>query len=95
MCVCIESRIIYRCIIINYFRLLADYCPSLTAPAHGHINGFRTELHATVGVSCDTGYKVVGTSFRTCEQSRAWSGSDPTCQSKDIIRNIYGTPFDK
>lgn len=69
---------------MKYFLLLANYCPALKAPAHGRINGFRTELHATVGVSCDTGYQVKGTSFRTCEQSRRWSGSDPTCESKDV-----------
>ena len=62
--------------------LLADYCPALQAPKHGRINGFRSELHATVGVACDYGYIVQGTSFRTCERSKKWSGSDPTCERK-------------
>lgn len=68
-----------------------NYCPALKAPTHGRINGFRTELSATVGVSCDTGYAVKGTSFRTCETSRKWSGSDPTCELVDC--GYPGIPY--
>ena len=65
-----------------FWLLLANYCPTLRAPIHGRINGFRTELHATVGVACDSGYDVKGTSFRTCQKTRQWSGSHPTCERK-------------
>ena len=67
----------------------ANYCPALIAPEHGRINGFRTEYGATVGVSCDVGYKVIGSSFRTCLQSQQWSGTDPTCERKDVLKLFF------
>ena len=72
----------FRCQIVRHILLflIANYCPALQAPANGRINGFRSELDATVGIACDCGYTAHGTSFRACQNSGQWSGSDPTCE---------------
>ena len=32
--------------------------------------------------SCMVGFDLIGDSIRTCQPSGAWTGEDPTCQSK-------------
>ncbi|KAK3728579.1 hypothetical protein QZH41_011661 [Actinostola sp. cb2023] len=68
-------------------------CPSLSAPAHGKIEGIRREVGSTVRVSCSIGYRVTpdNGAFRTCGSDKKWSGSDPTCQIIDC--GDPGTPW--
>ena len=56
-------------------------CGTLTNPANGrvsHTGGTTFGRRATY--RCNTGYRLVGSSTRTCLATRAWSGSIPTCQ---------------
>ena len=56
-------------------------CGTLTNPANGQVSHTgATTLGLTVTYSCDTGYNLVGDSTRTCQATRVWSGSVPTCQ---------------
>ena len=34
---------------------------------------------STAIYTCDTGFELVGTGFRTCLASGVWSGIDPVC----------------
>ncbi|XP_035660825.1 E-selectin-like [Branchiostoma floridae] len=55
-------------------------CPTLTPPANGAVkspNSYRSVATFT----CDTGYKLVGTSTRTCQSDGTWSGGSPTCKA--------------
>jgi hypothetical protein len=78
-----------RCSILNIV-FLANYCQALQGIAHGRVNAYRTDLNATVGIGCDVGYSINGTSFRTCQKSRQWSGSHPTCECKFILTDDNG-----
>ena len=58
-------------------------CPSLSAPSNGRVqissgNGYNSVATYT----CNTGYHLSGSSRRTCQISRQWGGSQPTCTSK-------------
>ena len=56
-------------------------CGTLTNPANGQvIHTGGTTFGETATYSCNTGYRLVGSSIRTCLVTRGWSGSIPTCQ---------------
>ncbi|XP_063372813.1 sushi, von Willebrand factor type A, EGF and pentraxin domain-containing protein 1 isoform X1 [Cydia amplana] len=46
-------------------------------------NGNTYRIGALVKYRCERGYKVVGESLSTCEDSGQWSGSTPRCQYVD------------
>ncbi|XP_035694888.1 P-selectin-like [Branchiostoma floridae] len=53
-------------------------CPTLSAPSHGTISGsYYYGNRVTFG--CHSGYSLRGSSRRTCQANRAWSGTQPTC----------------
>ena len=39
----------------------------------------RTTVGGTATYSCDSGFKLDGTSPRTCQNDGNWSGAEPTC----------------
>ena len=56
-------------------------CGTLTNPANGNVSQTAgTTFRKTANYSCNTGYNLVGDSNRTCQATRMWSGSAPTCQ---------------
>ena len=56
-------------------------CGNLTDPANGQvIHTLGTTFGQTATYSCNTGYNLMGDSTRTCQATRQWSGSVPTCQ---------------
>ena len=56
-------------------------CGTLSNPANGQVTHTAgTTYGKTATCSCNTGYKLVGSSTRTCQATRVWSGSAPTCQ---------------
>ena len=55
-------------------------CGILTNPANGSVShNSGTTFRQTATYSCNTGYILVGSSTRTCQATRRWSGSPPTC----------------
>ena len=38
-----------------------------------------TKIHARIYYTCDKGYRLDGTSSRTCSSNGAWSGKEPSC----------------
>ena len=56
-------------------------CGNLTDPANGQVTFTAgTKFNQTATYSCNTGYNLVGDSTRTCQATRVWCGSAPTCQ---------------
>ena len=64
-------------------------CGTLTNPVNGRVShsGGTTFGHRAT-YSCDTGYNLVGSSTRTCQSTRRWSGSAPTCQRMLFLLNV-------
>ena len=84
---------IYKCIAINVLRYikytvictvaLCYCCSQPDIPSNGTV-------HISVGMSfgdvarytCDRGYMLIGSPFRTCQVNRQWSQNIPTCESE-------------
>ena len=61
--------------------LTAVNCGTLSNPVSGRVSHTAgTTFGQTATYSCNTGYKLVGSSTRTCQATRLWSGNAPTCQ---------------
>ncbi|XP_078621337.1 E-selectin-like [Branchiostoma floridae x Branchiostoma japonicum] len=60
-------------------------CPTLTPPENGAVKSSNS--YRDVTFKCDPGYKLVGTSTRTCQSDGTWSGGSPTCRAE--CRNGY------
>jgi len=79
-------------------RCIPSFCPKLSTPAHGTVQGYRFELGATLRTTCISGYELnpAASSFRTCQKTSSgagrWSGQDPVCQLIDCKDpgNPYG-----
>ena len=66
-----------------FLLLTAVNCGTLTYPARGRVSHTGgTTYGKTATYSCYTGYRLVGSSTRTCQATRVWSRSTPTCQGK-------------
>ena len=56
-------------------------CGVPTNPTNGHVSHTGgTTFGQTATYSCNTGYRLLGGSIRTCQATRRWSASAPTCQ---------------
>ena len=64
-------------------------CPSLSAPAKGHMSGSGLTYQSQRTFSCSTGYNLGGSTSRTCQADGSWSGTTATCSSK------WGCPLSK
>ena len=53
-------------------------------PANGEVDLNGTTPDSVATYSCDVGFRLNGTSTRTCQMSAQWSGSAPTCDRKYI-----------
>ena len=59
-------------------------CPLLTDPTNGMIScslggdGVADPVD-TCNAMCNTGYQLMGSTTRTCQNDGSWSGSDATC----------------
>ena len=75
-------RFIDACIYLHLFLIyIAVDCGTLTNPVNGQVTHTAgTTFGRTATYSCNTGYNLVGDSTRTCQATRVWSGSPPSCQ---------------
>ena len=63
--------------IFPYF--LSGDCGVTHAPPNAKMYISGTTVGHTVTFNCTTGYKIIGSSSRTCQNSGQWSGSQPHC----------------
>ena len=56
-------------------------CLSLNSPINGMINCSLGDYHYedSCNFTCNTGYKLTGSSERTCQSDGSWSGSPVSC----------------
>ena len=71
-----------------YFLLLA--CPSLNDPSNGMISCSLEgdgvpSTGDTCTYTCNTGYELTGSSTRTCQSNRSWSGSNTVCRCEQLL----------
>ena len=66
------------------FSLLGSSCAPLPSIPNGRVVGSSTIAGASVLFFCDSGYMLSSSSatFRTCQSSGSWTGSQPTCIGK-------------
>ena len=58
-------------------------CGSLSAPSNGKVETKDGTSYGDVAkYSCSTGYRLIGSARRTCQDSRLWNGTMPVCQSE-------------
>ena len=89
---CVKMVIIISFISYHTFKHLVT-CPDLTGPANGQVAESGSNPPFTAKYTCNTGYRLVGDSPRTCQENGQWSGTTPTCEpskygiiiSKDIL----------
>ena len=54
-------------------------CGSLSHPENGLVTFVSTTLGSRADYSCNTGFVLMGISFRMCELDGSWSGEAPEC----------------
>ena len=67
--------------ILMSFSAVVD-CGPLDDPENGDVSVSGTRVGSSAFYYCFTGYRLIGSSFRTCLSSGNWSGSAPICQGK-------------
>ena len=77
------------CIYVYIFLLstVVD-CGPLPNPVNGQVNTTGTTYGQTATYSCNTGYRLLGDSTRTCQATGSWSGSAPTCHGTLLLSGI-------
>ena len=61
-------------------------CGALANPANGRVSHTGGTTYGQIAYYyCNTGYRLVGSSTRTCQATGSWSGSAPTCPRMFLI----------
>ena len=57
-------------------------CGNPGTPDHGAKEGNGYQYGQSVKFTCTTGYQLQGSATRTCQTNGQWTGTQPTCNSK-------------
>ena len=52
---------------------------------NGEVVGDDYDFGKSVTYTCNAGYRLIGTTKRTCQTSGSWDGSKPTCQGSHLF----------
>ncbi len=63
---------------------LAVQCTRLANPLNGLVNLEGVTLSSAATYSCEEGFQLNGQTVRICESIGDWSGTAPTCTSKQL-----------
>ena len=72
-------------IIVNIIFLsssIHEDCELPGDPKHGKAHVSGTTQGSQVNYTCDRGYRINGTSSRTCGPDGTWGGREPTCEGQ-------------
>ena len=84
---CNPSSCLYTSALFFYIFtvLLVVNCGSLVSPQNGtKSGGGSTTYQSTVRFSCIAGYKLIGSSSRTCNADGIWTGRQPVCERQSL-----------
>nr|XP_056707345.1 complement factor B [Euleptes europaea] len=59
----------------------AGQCPNPGVPIGARKEGTRYRIEDRVRYYCDNGLTLMGSKYRVCQESGAWTGSEPECRS--------------
>ncbi|XP_015260944.1 PREDICTED: complement factor B [Gekko japonicus] len=59
----------------------AGHCRNPGVPIGARKEGSRYRIEDRVRYHCDNGLSLVGSQYRVCQESGAWTGSEPECRS--------------
>lgn len=77
-----QGHISCRSNLIDLIECKFSDCGGLSKPFHGTVSAEQTTFGQMASYSCDSGYKISGTSKRICQTDGSWSGQVPTCLPK-------------
>ena len=66
---------------------LLGSCRSLYSPSFGHVSVTTRDIGGKATYTCNSGFRLVGSSTRTCLSDGGWSGSEPICNCMLCIEN--------
>ena len=69
-------------------------CQTLRQPSNGLITSSGSSVGSIATYTCNTGFRLKGSPLRLCTQSRAWSGTAPTCEAGGMYAVKFNS-FDK
>ena len=69
---------------------LAIDCGDPGTPPHGRRTGSVFTFGGTVRYRCNHGYRLSGSSIRTCGTSGQWSGIKAVCRGKYYVEHCMG-----
>ena len=76
----------YCCYYYYYYYLYSCYaeihCGSLEAPTNGSVDSNSDIVDSVAKYSCDYGFRLRGSSQRTCLTSGSWDGDVATCDGQ-------------
>ena len=63
-------------------------CGQLNDPVNGKVVVSGTTPGSTATYSCNDGFQLFGNTVRECQSNGHWSGSTPSCKSKNIFSSF-------
>ena len=60
-------------------------CEDLQDPSNGRVELSGNTPGSTAEYSCNSGYRLVGTQSRTCQDDGFWSDEEPICECKLFV----------
>ena len=81
---CLHADTIIKLYISTCFNSIVAVvdCGPLNNPGNGRVVLTGTTFGSTATYSCQKGFALVGSSTRTCQANRVWSGQAPVCQGR-------------
>ena len=81
--VIVHIIMVRMCVFVRSMKEL--YCDSPEYPTHGEITGKDLSFGGTIHYTCKEGYRLLGSSQRTCISNGTWSGRSPQCLGKECL----------
>ena len=67
----------------------AAVCGSLPHPANGRVELDGTDVGSIATYYCDDLFELVGDDTRVCREDGTYSGAEPVCERKYLVRNCF------
>ena len=69
----------FMMMMVQFYLFTASRCIDVGTVKYGARQGSGTSYGSSVSFSCNSGYAIVGSTQRTCQQGGIWSGQQPRC----------------